>query len=279
MTQEQTKKQPRPRLRGPRTGVPLFLSGDLETMLSETHPMRGIWKVADALDWTGYENRLRARGSRAGRPALDPRALAAVWIWGISQGVDSARALAFRCETDLACIWALGGEKTNHHSLSDFLRQEPGALDDLLSQSVSALHHKGVVSFASLLVDGTKVKARASAHSFADEAGLRDGLSRRLSALRTVGGASSSADSARKAGKFRAKTDAAVEVIRRNQSSLRAQGPSRESRAQGEGVADGRVGAFHATCGRGASSVGECSGWLLREKRRGVVCVGDRSGE
>ena len=235
MTDERRKEQSPPRLRGGvGADMPLLVSMNLETLLSAAHPIRGIWTVACALDWTDYENRLRARGSRPGRRALDPRALATLWVWGISQGMDSARALARRCETDVACMWALGGERTNHHTLSDFLRQEAAVLDELLAQTIVALHRQGVVSFDSLLVDGTKVKARASAESFGDEPGLLSGLSRRLSGLRARGGApgSQSGHHARAARELRARTDAAVEMVRQRQASLRAQGPSRESRAE-----------------------------------------------
>ena len=91
------------------------------------------------LDWTAYENGIRARGATPGRRALDPRVRA---IW---QGVDSARQLAERCKTDLACLWVLAGEKTNHHTLSDFLRQDTVELKRM-AETVWALHRKaGVV--------------------------------------------------------------------------------------------------------------------------------------
>ena len=124
-------------------------------------------------------------GFGAGRPALDPRSLATLWVWALLEGIGSARALARRCETDLACRWALGGERVSHHTLSDFPRQNCGALDALLSQTVSALHQSGAVSFDTLLVDGTKVKARAG---FVRGGGAGDGEKLRGSSAAGGGG-------------------------------------------------------------------------------------------
>ena len=95
-----------------------------------------VWEV----ERVGLErvlSQVRARGSAAGRPAL-PLAGDALGL-GLAEGIVSARALARRCETDLACRWALGGRTVSHHTLSDFLRQDCGTLDALLSQTVSAL--------------------------------------------------------------------------------------------------------------------------------------------
>ena len=161
MKKQEQEQQPAARVCGPQRGVPLLMTVNVEQALPATHPMRGVWQVVGELDWGAHLSRFRARGSRAGRPALDPRSLATLWVWALLEGIGSARALARRCETDLACRRALGGERVSHHTLSDFPRQDCGALDALLSQTVSALHQSGAASFDTLLVDGTKVKARA----------------------------------------------------------------------------------------------------------------------
>ena len=81
-------------------------------------------------------------------------------------------------------IWLLGGQRTNHHSLSDFLRVDDVLLEDLMSQVIGCLHRAKAVSFNVLLVDGTKVQARAGAASFYDAAGLEPAVRKKLRALR-----------------------------------------------------------------------------------------------
>ena len=237
MKKQEQEQQPAARVCGPQRGVPLLMTVNVEQALPSTHPMRGVWQVVSALDWGAHLSRFRARGSRAGRPALDPRSLATLWVWALLEGIGSARALARRCETDLACRWALGGERVSHHTLSDFLRQDCGALDAPLSQTVSALHQSGAVSFDTLLVDGTKMKARAGADSFGDASALEEMVSRRLSRLRARGPgetAKSRAARARAERECVARRARAVEMIHKRRADWDAHGPATAERHAGK---------------------------------------------
>ena len=236
MKKKKKERRPAARVCGPRQGVKL-MTANVEDAVPATHPIRGVWEVVSALDWGAYLSRFRARGSGAGRPALDPRSLATLWVWALLEGIGSARALARRCETDLACRWALGGEQVSHHTLSDFLRQDCGTLDALLSQTVSALHRSGAVSFDTLLVDGTKVKARAGADSFGNAEALEEMALRRLSRIRegrgeTAGERAARARAERECVERRAE---AVKMVRKRQEDLRAQqGPATAERCAGK---------------------------------------------
>ena len=161
--------------------------------------------------------------------AYDPRVLAALRIWGFREKVFSARALAKRSKTDWVCWWVLGGKRgVSYHTLSDFLRQEGEVLDDLLSQTITVLHSCGAVSFDTLLVDGTRTDARASADSFHDEAGLLAAVSQKLLSLRERGpGDTARERAARKRAEreLRSRQDEAVEKLRSRQADLGAQGP------------------------------------------------------
>ena len=213
MKKQEQEQQPAARVCGPQRGVPLLMTVNVEQALPATHPMRGVWQVVSALDWGAYLSRFRARGSRAGRPALDPRSLATLWVWALLEGIGSARALARRCETDLACRWALGGERVSHHTLSDFPRQDCGALDALLSQTVSALHQSG------------------------DASALEEMVSRRLSRLRARGPgetAKSRAARARAERECVARRARAVEMIHKRRADWDAHGPATEARHAGK---------------------------------------------
>jgi len=61
----------------------------------------------------------------------------------------------------------------NHHTLSDFRVGHQAALDDLLTQSIAVLRHRGVVTLARVAQDGTRVRASAGAGSFRREGTLR----------------------------------------------------------------------------------------------------------
>ena len=235
MKNKSCDNQGAPRMRGARQrGVPLMPMLNPEDVLPADHLVRGIWLSVRGLDWTAYENGIRARGATPGRRALDPRVLGTLWVWAIWQGVDSARQLAERCKTDLACLWVLAGEKTNHHTLSDFLRQDTVELDKRMAETVWALHRKAKVSFNTLLVDGTKIDARASKQSFHKEKDLRAAVLRKLSELRS----SESGENARQqAARERAKREviegyeAAAKMLKSRQAAVRSRGSSHEERA------------------------------------------------
>ena len=265
---------------------PLITTVEMEKELPATDPMRVIWRAVNALDWSGYYRRLRARGSRAGRPAYDPRVLAALRIWGFREKVFSARALAKRSKTDWVCWWVLGGKRgVSYHTLSDFLRQEGEVLDDLLSQTITVLHSCGAVSFDTLLVDGTRTDARASADSFHDEAGLLAAVSQKLLSLRERGpGDTARERAARKRAEreLRSRQDEAVEKLRSRQADLGAQGPKAMREKSGRvktslSDPDARM-MRHADGGKRASvniQVGSCA------KSGAVLCMWatDRGGD
>ena len=236
MKKKKQERRPAARVCGPRQGVKL-MTANVEDAVPATHPIRGVWEVVSALDWSAYLSQVRARGSRAGRPALDPCSLGTLWVWALAEGIVSARALARRCDTDSACRWALGGRTVSHHTLSDFLRQDCGTLDALLSQTVSALHRSGAVSFDTLLVDGTKVKARAGADSFGNAEALEEMALRRLSRIRKGRGETAKEREARARAERECveRRAEAVKMVRKRQEDLRAQqGPAAAERCAGK---------------------------------------------
>ena len=61
----------------------------------------------------------------------------------------------------------------NYHTLSEFRVAHQAALDDLLTQSIATLRHRGIVTLARVAQDGTRVRGSAGAGSFRREATLQ----------------------------------------------------------------------------------------------------------
>ena len=55
----------------------------IDELLEADHPARAVWSYVEGLDLTPLYDRIRARGSLAGRPAIDPRLLVALWLYAI----------------------------------------------------------------------------------------------------------------------------------------------------------------------------------------------------
>jgi transposase len=145
---------------------------DLDDWLPADHRARQVWAFVGTLDLGPFYDDIGSREGQAGRSALDPRVLLALWLLGTIDGVGSSRALLRLTESDLAYRWLRGGMPLNYHTLSDFRTQRGEQLDRLLSESLAAFLAEGLVDVEEVIVDGTKVAASAGQSSFKTEKGL-----------------------------------------------------------------------------------------------------------
>jgi transposase len=149
---------------------------DVEHLIDEHHPARGIWEVTQGLDLSRFEAAIRTRRGEVGRAAWPPQLLIAVWLYGYSQGVTSGRELARQMEYEPGLLWLTGMEVINHHTLTDFRVAHKAALTDLFTQMLVVLSDAGLVNLRLVAHDGTKIRAQAGVDSFRREATLREKL-------------------------------------------------------------------------------------------------------
>src|ERR1043166_2625275 len=64
---------------------------DLEAALPEDHPARAVWSFVEGLELKPFYDRIGAREGKAGRPAIDPRIVLALWIYATVEGGGSAQ--------------------------------------------------------------------------------------------------------------------------------------------------------------------------------------------
>lgn len=155
---------------------------DVEELIPQNHPARVIWEVSGKFDLQRFESGKKTREDEAGRPCWAPRLLASIWIYSYTLGVASARAIERMMAYEPGLRWLAGAEVINHHTLSDFRVIDPEGVEGLLTQFLALLESAGVVDFATMLQDGTKVKAvagKASLHR-------RKTLEKRLKQARKV---------------------------------------------------------------------------------------------
>jgi hypothetical protein len=125
-----------------------------------------VWELPGKLDLSKFTGPCRSRGENAGRPAADPRILAALWLDAASRGVGSARELARLCRDHAAYRWICGGVEVSRRALSDFRVGHGQALDALLTEVPAVLMHQDLLPLARTVQDGMKVRASAGAASF-----------------------------------------------------------------------------------------------------------------
>jgi transposase len=139
---------------------------DLESLLPPGHAARLVWRFVEGLDLSALYAAIRAREGRAGRAAIDPKILVALWLYATIDGIGSARELDRLCYAHSAYRWLRGGVSVNYHTLSDFRVGHREALDELLTQSITVLLDKQVVTLNRVAQDGMKVRANAGVRSF-----------------------------------------------------------------------------------------------------------------
>jgi transposase len=151
---------------------------DVEKLIGEDHPARGIWALVGRLDLGRFYEDIESSAEEGGRPAFDPQLLISLWVYAYSQGMGSAREVARRCEFDPAFQWLTGLQEVNYHTLADFRVEKQKELDELFTQVLAALSKEGLITLEQVMQDGTKIKAQASVRSYRHEDTIREHLER-----------------------------------------------------------------------------------------------------
>jgi transposase len=176
-----------------------FRPVDVEKLVGPTHRVRAIWGFVGGLDLSGFYASVEAVEGQAGRPVWDPRVLLSLWVYAYSNGVNSAREIAQRCEYHPAYQWLTGMEVVNYHTLADFRVAHQAELDELFVQVLGVLSYHKLITLKRVMHDGTKIKAAASDKSFRRQATLEAHLEAARQQVQAMGDPHSEELSARKA--------------------------------------------------------------------------------
>jgi ribosomal protein L34/transposase len=170
--------RPAPRLRQPDRSLPLPAQS-LEHWLDADHPVRLVWQYVQTLDLHLLTDAIKAVEHHPGRPPADPRLLVALWLFAISNGVNSARRLDDLCAADrgaLPYLWLLGGVSVNYHTLADFRVAHAALLNQLFTAGLAVMLYEGLLELDVTAQDSIRVRASAGASSFHRRASLESCL-------------------------------------------------------------------------------------------------------
>jgi len=219
------------RLREPDRKQMILHPTDIDGLIEPEHAARAIWRVLEKMDLGRFCEGIRAREGSAGRDANDPRMLLTLWLYAISQGVNSAREIERLCQMHAAYRWICGGVTVNYHSLSDFRSAHPEALDELMSQVLATLMERGLIKLYRVAQDGMRVRASAGAASFRRKARLKACLKAARQHIRQL--AADAADPAQVSARSQAAQNrAAVEREQRLEQALEQLEELSQRRAQ-----------------------------------------------
>jgi transposase len=140
--------------------------GTFEDLLPENHLARFIWSILGTIDFSELEGRHRSINGGPGRPPYHPRLLAALWIYGLTQGVEKATKLAQACQLRDDFRWLAGGLTPCDQTLLNFLNGAEKGLTAIWDRLLKAMYQEGLIDLSAIFEDGTKQRANASPKSF-----------------------------------------------------------------------------------------------------------------
>lgn len=184
------QRQPAPKLQSPdrRVGF-LLMPANLDDLVEASHPVRTVWAYVERLDMSEFLAGVKSMEGQAGRSAIDPRLLLALWLYAAIDGVDSGRKLARLCKQSFPYRWLCGGVEVEYHTLNDFRSAHGAKLKKVLVNAMTGLIASGLVSPEVVAVDGVRVRAWAGGGSFRRAETLRQlkrAVEERLSSLQAA---------------------------------------------------------------------------------------------
>ena len=136
-----------------------------EILLPENAPVRLTSAQLEELNY----NKLYSAYSEYGRkPAVDPRVMFKVMVYGYQCGIYSTRELEEACRYRIDFMWLLEDEPIPDHSTISRFRKDrcAEAVADLFYQYVNLLEQMGETDHKAVFIDGTKIESCAGRYTF-----------------------------------------------------------------------------------------------------------------
>jgi transposase len=130
----------------------------LDDFIDESNPVRVIDAFADALDLAELEFD-GVEPAATGRPSYHPSVLLKLYIYGYLNRVQSSRRLEREAGRNVEVMGLLGRLIPDHKTIADFRKDNGGALRKVCARFVELCRQIGLLTTASVAIDGSKFKA------------------------------------------------------------------------------------------------------------------------
>ncbi len=130
----------------------------LDDYIGDDNPVRAVDVFVDSLDLAalGFEG---VEPLALGRPAYRPATLLKIYIYGYLNRVPSSRRLERECQRNIELIWLTGRLAPDFKTIADFRKDNGGAIVKVCREFVMLCRKLGLLSEASVAIDGSKFKA------------------------------------------------------------------------------------------------------------------------
>jgi transposase len=130
----------------------------LEDWICEDNPVRAIDVFVDELELAelGFGG---VEPEATGRPSYHPSALLKLYIYGYLNRVQSSRRLEREGGRNVEVMWLTGRLAPDHKTIADFRKDNGPAIRKVCAQFVAICRAIGLLTTASVAIDGSKFKA------------------------------------------------------------------------------------------------------------------------
>ena len=130
----------------------------LDDWIDESNPVRAVDVFVDGLDLAklGFDGVVPAA---TGRPSYHPSALLKLYIYGYLNRIQSSRRLEREAVRNLEAIWLLKRLTPDDKTIADFRKDNGPAIRKVCAQFVTLCRQMGLLTKASVAIDGSKFKA------------------------------------------------------------------------------------------------------------------------
>src|SRR5205809_7464030 len=130
----------------------------LEDWIDENNPVRVIDVFVDELDLAelGFDG---VAPETTGRPSYHPSVLLKLYIYGYLNRVQSSRRLEREASRNVEVMWLTGRLVPDHKAIADFRKDNGPAIRKVCAQFVAVCREIGLLTTASVAIDGSKFKA------------------------------------------------------------------------------------------------------------------------
>ncbi|MEE1562150.1 MAG: IS1182 family transposase [Alphaproteobacteria bacterium] len=130
----------------------------LDDYVGENNPVRVVDVFVDELDLGGL-GFSRVEPLATGRPSYHPSVLLKLYIYGYLNQVQSSRRLEREAGRNVEVMWLCGRLAPDHKTIADFRKDNGPAIRKVCSRFVELCRAVGLLSDASVAIDGSKFKA------------------------------------------------------------------------------------------------------------------------
>ena len=130
----------------------------LEDWINEDNPVRVIDVFVDTLDLAelGFDG---VDPKETGRPSYHPSVLLKLYVYGYLNAVQSSRRLEREAARNVEVMWLTRRLVPDHKTIADFRKDNGPAIRKVCARFVELCRRLGLLSVASVAIDGSKFKA------------------------------------------------------------------------------------------------------------------------